>query len=263
MERNDAIAALQKMNPEEYPTLYRELHIRKDALLRRLVQIIELGQRFPDWAWYPAAVEELIKQYRGSASTWQACKTYLVTVGLLEVRRPTGESMTKAMRESVKRAGKGRKTVLWYRVPDYTPERLQAAEQAAARYKAKGVNRTGLTIQGVIVAQGQDTAKKRLADWRKRSHKDRAAEYEIIRQIQIAIRRKGYATKDGIIQRAAKITARVEKVDFIEALYYVRRVWTNRNKRLLSRARAHYGRPTKQQKEQFHLKGNGWIITPA
>ena len=154
MERNDAIAVLQGLTPTEYPTLYRELYIRKGALLNRLIQIIEVGQSFPGWKWYPAAVEELIRRYRGSASTWQACKTYLVTVGLLEVRRPTGESMTKAMRESVKRAGKGRKAVLWYRVPDYTPERLQAAEQAVARYKAEGVNRTGLTIQGVIIAQG-------------------------------------------------------------------------------------------------------------
>ncbi len=263
MEQTNNIEALHQMNPEEYPVLYRELIIRKGALLRRLEQIITFGnERFPGWPWFPASVDKLIEHYHGSASTWQTSKAYLVSVGLLKERRPTSKSWSKAMQESVRRAGKGRQAVLWYHVPDYTPELFRAAEQAAERYKAEGINRTGLTIQGAIIAQGKKKAQHDLVDYRTRSERDRAGEYEIIRQIQLAINRKGYATKEPVIKRSTKRIKTAFKLDYIEALCLIRHTWANRNKRLLSMAGVRYGRPTKAQKECFHLKGDGWIITP-
>ncbi len=252
------------MTTEEYPVLHKALYSYKGALLHRLEQIITFGnERFPGWKWFPASVDKLIEQYHGSASTWQTGKAYLVTVGLLDERRPTSKSLSKAMRESVRRAGEGRQAVLWYHVPDYTPELFRAAEQAAERYKARGINRTGLTIQGAIIAQGKMKAQHDLVNYRTRSKRDRAGENEIIRQIKMAISRKGYALKEQVVKRSAKRIKTTYKLDYIGALCLIRHIWANRNKRLLSMVGVRYGRPTKEQKERFNLKGGGWIITPA
>ena len=254
---------IQALTPDEYPILYRELHIRKGALLQRLEQIIELGDTFPGWPSYPAAVDELIRRYRGSASTWHEAKAYFAALGLLEVRKPTTKSTSSAMQESVRRAGKGRRAVIWIRIPDYTPERLSKAESAAKRLKEKGVNRKGLNKQGLIVAVEREQANRIIIDGRTRSNKDKAAEFEIVRQMRISIRRKGYARKDEVIRRAAKRMASVCKLDRIEAFFFVQNVWANRNKRLLKMAGAKYKRPGKAEKERFKQKGNGWIITPT
>lgn len=251
------------MPPEAYPVLYKELYSYKGAMLRRLEQLIQLGQTFPSWKWFPASVEKLIAKYGGSASTWQSNREYWAAVGLVKVRKPGRGTTSKAMQESVRRAQEGRRAVNWYAIPDYTPALFQAAEQAAERFKASGVNRKALTVQGVIIAMGQKQAQKTVVDWRTRSARDRAIENEIVRQIKMAVKRKGYAEKDNVLRRAARITATKNKIDFIEAYCSVRNLWANRNKRLLFLAGMKYGRPTKDEKQRFRLKDNHWILTRA
>ena len=270
MDMSERIEALHRLSPTEYPMLYQELTSRKNALLRRLEQFIAFGEscfaRFPEWkerGWFPAATDKLIDAYGGSASTWQTYKNYFVLVGLLDQRRPTKKSTSGFMKESLRRAEQSHhRPVMWYRVPEYTPERLQAAEQAIQRHKAAGINRTNLTVQGAIIAHGREITKKRLVNWSSRSYSDKNAEQEIIRQIKMAVNRKGYALKDDVIRRAAQCTATREKTDLAEALCYIRNLWANRSKRLLSLAGMRYGKPTGEQKAQFRLKNSGWIITP-
>ena len=261
MERANSIEALHQITPEEYPVLHKALYSYKGALLHRLEQLIQLGENFPKWEWYPASVDKLIEKYSGSAATWQSNREYLAAIGLIKVRKPGKDTESKALQESARRAKEGRRAVNWYAIPDYTPDLFKTAEQAAERFKAKGINRKGLTKQGLIIAVGQAQANKAVIDWRSRSKQDKAAEREIIRQIKMAISRKGYAMKENILKRSAKRTATANKVDFVEALYYVRNLWANRNKRLLSMAGARYHRPTRTEKERFNLKGDNWIIT--
>lgn len=263
MERANSIEALNQLTPEEYPVLYKTLHSHKEALLHRLKQLIYLGENFPAWEWYPASVDKLIEKYGGSAATWQSNREYLAAIGLIKVRKPGKDTESKALQESARRAKKGHRAVNWYAIPDYTPELFKAAEQAAERFKANGVNRKGLTMQGVIIAIGEKQARKAVVDWRTRSAKDKAMEREIIRQIKIAVKRRGYGIKDNVLKRAAKVIATANKIEYIEAFYSVLNVWANRNKRLLSMAGMKYGRPTKEEKQRFKLKGNGWIITQA
>ncbi len=263
MERANSIEALNQITPEEYPVLYKALHSYKKALLHRLEQLIQFGDSFPEWEWYPASVDKLIEKYGGSASTWQSNREYLAAIGLVKVRKPGKNTASKALQESVRRAKEGRRAVNWYAIPDYTPELFKAAEQTAERFKSNGVNRKGLTMQGVIVAIGKKQAQKAVVDWRMRSARDKVMEREIIRQIKMTVKRKGYAIKDSILRRASKVTATKNKIDYIEAFYSVVNVWANRNKRLLSMAGMKYGRPNKEEKQRFKLKTNGWIITQA
>lgn len=260
MEQIDNIEALHQMTPEEYPTLHKALFSYKRALLHRLEQLIEYRQE-QGKTWVFASVGYLVGRYGGSCTTWQTNREYFSAVGLMRVRKPTKKTTAPALKDSFQRAGKGRQAVIWYTIPDYTPERLARAEQAAARFKAKGINRKGLTKQGIIIAMGRKEANKAVIDWRSRSDKDTAAEYEIVRQIKMAISRKGYAMKDHIITRSAKRIKTAFKLDFIEALYFLRQIWANRNRRLLSMAGARYHKPTRAEKERFNLKGDNWIIT--
>ena len=260
MERDDNIEALHQMNPEGYPVLYKALYSYKGALLHRLEQLIEY-RREKGKAWVFASVDYLVSRYGGSCTTWQTNREYLSAVGLMRVRKPTKKTTAPTLKDSLQRAEKGRHAVIWYTIPDYTPERLARAEQAAERFKAKGINRKGLTKQGLIIAVGRKEANKAVIDGRSRSERDRAAEYEIIRQIKMAISRKGYAMKEQVIKRSTKRIKTAYKLDYIEAFYFIRQLWANRNKRLLSMVGVRYGRPTKAQKERFNLKGNGWIIT--
>lgn len=260
MDQIDNIEALHQMNPEEYPALYKALFSYKRALLHRLEQLIKYRQE-QGKAWVFASVEYLVGRYGGSCTTWQTNREYLSAVGLMNIRKPTKKTTSRALQDSIQRAGKGRQAVIWYTIPDYTPERLARAEKAAARFKAKGINRKGLTKQGLIIAVGPKEANKAVIDGRSRSERDRAAEYEIIRQIQMAISRKGYAMKEQVIKRSTKRIKTAYKLDYIEALYLISRIWANRNKRLLSMAGARYHRPTRAEKERFNLKDNGWIIT--
>ena len=129
------------MNPEAYPVLYKALYNYKGAMLRRLEQLVKLGQTFSNWKCFPASVEKLIANYGGSASTWQSNRAYWAAVGLVKVRKPGKGTTSKAMQESVRRAQEGRRAVNWYAIPDYTPALFQAAERAAERFKESSVNR--------------------------------------------------------------------------------------------------------------------------
>lgn len=265
MERANSIKALHQITPEEYPVLHKALYSYKGALLHRLEQLIEYRREKMELCkrgrWVFASVDYLVGRYGGSRTTWQTNREYLSAVGLIRIRKPSNKTTAPALKESVQRAKKGRQAVIWYTIPDYTPDLFKTAEQAAERFKAKGINRKGLTKQGLIIAVGQAQANKAVIDWRSRSKQDKAAEREIIRQIKMAISWKGYAMKENILKRSAKRTATANKVDFVEALYYVWNLWANRNKRLLSMAGARYHRPTRAEKERFNLKGDNWIIT--
>ena len=260
MEQTNNIEALHQMNPEEYPVLYKALYSYKGALLHRLEQLIEY-RREHGKSWVFASVGYLVGRYGGSCTTWQTNREYLSAVGLMNIRKPTKKTTSRPLQDSIQRAGKGRQAVIWYTIPDYTPERLARAERTAARFKAKGINRKGLTKQGLIIAVGPKEANKAVIDGRSRSERDRAAEYEIVRQIQMAISRKGYAMKEQVIKRSTKRIKTAFKLDYIEALCLIRHIWANRNKRLLSMAGARYHRPTRAEKERLNLKDNGWIIT--
>jgi len=250
------------MTQEECPALYKALYSYKKALLHRLEQLIEY-RREKESEWVFASVAYLVGRYGGSCTTWQTNREYLSAVGLIRLRKPTEKTTAPALKDSFQRAEKGRQAVIWYTIPDYTPNRLAQAEQAAERFRQEGINRKGLTKQGIIIAVGRKEANKTVIDWRSRSGKDRAAEREIIRQIKMAISRKGYATKERVIERSAKRIKTICKLDYIEALYSIRQIWANRNRRILSMAGASYHRPTRAEKERFRLKDNGWIITPA
>ena len=129
MNQIDNLQALHQMTPEEYPVLYKALHNYNGALLHRLEQLHEVAREHAESKWVFASVDYLIARFGGSASTWQSNKAYLSDIGLIRTRKPGSKTLSSALQESKKRAGKGRKAVSWYHIPDYTPERLKSRQR--------------------------------------------------------------------------------------------------------------------------------------
>jgi len=269
------IDILFKLDSNRYPTLNDELRKHKGSFCRRLVQFIEQIEHHPKAPyhdrrgkpWHFVSFQWLAIVYGGSAGTWHSCVVFGAALGLIERRKPypiPEQICRTAMSRSAAHAkGIGQRAVSWYHIPPYSEELLSKAEAIAQQFKREGISRSMLSTGGLIQAIGKEEANKAIPYSLERSQADIQAEHEIIAHIRQAIKATGYTTKDATL--CAAINTWHTWADAARPPYRlwkatVNRVWQNRNKRILNAVYAIYSRPTKDEKEQWHLMDNCWII---
>lgn len=266
----DNIRTLFELDAESYPCLHKALHDHGGAMLGKLSRIIEQFQGKPPpytstagKQWYLCSFRYWANNYGGSLSTWNSLVHYCAALGLLELLKPTSKSIPAPMKQAwIEARAKKRPAELWYHVPDYTPEILTKAEDTIRAFKAEGINRTNLNKAAIIEALGQGAANHVYIDGRQMSYKEKAVERAIVDAIKDGITKHGYTTKAAVMLEARKyIVSKRRIMKKADAERKLSRVWENRNKNLLSRAKASYRRPTAEEKRKYNLSDHGWIIT--
>ena len=186
---------------------------------------------------------------------------------MIERKKPYGDSNGVNRTAMSRSAGHaklhGKRPVSWYYIPHYSDAVLIHAEETAKQFKREGINRSSLSMCGLIQAVGKEAANKAIVYSREPSRQEQQAEQEIVKHIRQAIKATGYTTKDAAICAAVNIWhtwADGAKPPLHLWRLTVNRVWQNRNRRILKALQATYGRPSKDEKERWHLTGNGWII---
>ena len=159
--------------------------------------------------------------------------------------------------------GIGQRAVSWYHIPSYSEAVLQQAEAIAQQFKREGISRSKISTGGLIQAIGKKAANKAIVYSREPSKQEQQAEHEITAHIRQALKAIGYTTKDAALCAAINTWyswAEAVKPPLPLWKTTVNRVWQNRNRRILKTVQAIYGRPTKDEKEQWQLMDNCWII---
>lgn len=268
----DNSETLNTIAAEEYPALFNALNKYRASLWRRLTMLIQYQQSKKGAArtdqkgrqWFFVSFAWLIAQYGGSAQSWSEAIHYLAAIGLLMIIKPTSKTFASAMVKSWERANeKKQRSVLWYHIPEFTPQILSVAEERIEQIQAAGINRAGLHKGGLIKSIGQEEANHVFIDGRGIGKREIIAEAGIRKSIKKQIQEKGYAMKEKAVKDGAKALRRSfhSELDLQEALWYTRQLWKNQSRYILKRLGCTYKRPTAKEKENFKLVGNGWIIT--
>ena len=267
------INILLTLDGNRYPTLNDELRKYKGALCRRLIQFMEQIEKHSKAAyhdrdakaWHFVTFKWLSMTHGGSEQTWHSCIVFGTALGLIKRLKPRkhGEHTTAIARSAGKAKGKGQRPVSWYHIPYYSDAVLIHAEETAKQFRRKGINRSSLSMGGLIYAVGEEEASKAIVHSREPSKQELQAEQEITKHLRQAIKTIGYTTKDAAI--CAAINAWYSWAEDARPPLHlwrltVNRVWQNRNKRILMAVQASYGRPSKDEKERWHLMTNCWII---
>lgn len=198
----------------------------------------------------------MISRAGGGKQTWKNAITTLCMLGLLQQFKPKfGERgillNSPAQACSVARAdSKKRYPVTWYRVPEYTEEVLDKANELAAKalQYGSGIDKDGIRYELGATAANQicDTGYPK-AEWRK------AMEKAILSAIDEQLRANGYANLKGVLRASQGLTGYDES--------RILSTWKSYRHQLHSEIGICYGRPTAQQKSMFNLKNEEWIIT--
>lgn len=267
----DNIKILITLDASLYPALYGRLYGHKGSYVARLCFLIRFmasrsNAAFTDKAgreWFFISMRQMAAEAGGSLTTWNNFVHYCAAVGLLVILKPTKKTTSSAMKKSVTMAEKRKcKSVLWYHIPNYTPDILSAADETILSFNAQGINSSSLNKAAIIEALGQGAANHVYIDGRQKSRREKALERAIIEAIKNDIFQRGYTTKAIVMLEARKqIVSKRRMMKKAEAEKSFVRIWENRNKYLLFRAGASYHRPTKKEKQLYSLSGNGWIIT--
>ena len=267
------IDIILKLDGSRYPTLNDELRKYKGALCRRLVQFIEQIERHPKAPyhgcngkpWHFVSFQWLHTVCGGSVDTWHSYIVFCAALGLIERQKPVdyGINRTAFTRSAGYAKRHGKRAVSWYHIPCYSEAVLQQAEETAMQFRREGISRSNLSTVGMIQAIGKDAANKAIIYSREPSKQEQQAEWEIAKHLRQAIKTTGYTTKDAVL--CAVINTWHTWPDAIRPPFHlwkatVNRVWQNRNKRMLNAVHAIYSRPTKDEKEQWHLMDSRWII---
>lgn len=267
------IDILLTLDGSRYPTLSGELRKYKGAFCRRLVQFIEQIERHPKApyhgrngkAWHFVSFKWLVTIYGGSEQTWHSYIVFGAALGLIERQKPIdcGTNRTAITRSAGYARRCGQRAVSWYHIPYYSEAVLQQAETIAIQFQQEGISRSKLSTGGLFQAVGKEAANKAIVYSREPSKQEQQAEHEITAHIRQALKAIGYTTKDAALCAAINTWyswAEAVKPPLSLWKTTVNRVWQNRNRRILKTVQATYGRPTKDEKEQWQLMNNCWII---
>ena len=257
-----------------YPALSKELTCYKGTMCRRFIQFIEhlttytyaAYHDYKDAACHFVSLETLVRKYGGSQETWHSYIVYWAALGLVERKKinSMGKHAKSAMAVSYQRAKENaHRPVSWYHVPPFSPALLEQAEQTAAQFKREGISRSYLSMAGLVEAVGEKAAKQAIIYSYRPSKLDQEAERALLHQIRQTIEEHGFTTKERVISTVVGLWYEwfyEGKPTLHQWRTTVNRVWKNRNKRILKTAEAVYSRPTKQEKDDFGLMDDCWII---
>ena len=190
-------------------------------------------------------------------ATWEKAILKLCALQMLGVYRPrTGEYSflnSSVQQLSADRAeAAGRKPVLWYRVPGYTPNLLKIAEGKAEAVQQMG---NGINKDAIRDAVGAVKA-NRITDTGYNIHPETEDRRDTLKWLLgMRLRVDGYTTSRNIVSEAKEFDKR-------KGYSYDRwlETWKAYKPLLFEALQLKEGRPTKAEKERWALEGDSWII---
>lgn len=245
---------------DEYPAL--TAYFKKTSGKRCLIGLLDVLRSYDKpmftmkngKAYYAVSQRYLIMVHGGSQQTWNSCLTFLAVIGLIERIRPSKDSRIPAIKAMYEKAKEKKlSSQLLYSIPEYTPEVLRKADEVVALWKSKGVSTSNITKLSVVTVIGKQEADRSTITIHRPGSDNEAAIKEMLFRITKTVEAKGYTTKNEVLAMTATRTPRTE--------YQLERIWKQVHNSILQEAGASYHRPTKEQKEQFNLANDNWIIT--
>lgn len=257
------MAAIEDLDPEQYPVLTKIFRNRRCFIHAHLLQIWSYMQKHKlpretdhyGHGYWSIRVETLIKEYGGNEETWQSHIAFLVDIGLLKRVKPDERTNIKGLKEAYKDAKeKKHRSPSFFKVFRYTPEIFRSAEEAARRYKAHGINLAHVSKADVIRVSGQQQANATYRDLRKIGEPESWAWDQLKAAILQRISEKGYTTPEEIAGDVAKIAPDPKHEEALKKSMI-------RKAAICKEAGYRYGPPTKEHLSAYKLEDQRWIIT--
>jgi hypothetical protein len=198
----------------------------------------------------------MVARAGGAKRTWRRAIMTLCMMGLLNQFRPRVDERdirlnTPAQDYSAARTNEvKRHPVTWYNVPEYTPAVLAVANERAAKALQFG---SGIDKDIIRYSFGVPEA-NRICDTGYPKAKWRVEmEQSILQAIHERLKTDGYTTLNDALEAAQRLTEH-DRNDILTT-------WRSYRLQLFNEEGIRYGRPTAQQKADFHLESDKWIIT--
>lgn len=201
-------------------------------------------------------VSYMVEQHQGTRESWQAHIVLADMFGLLMRVRPDKNSKLDLLRDEYKRATKARERPRTaYRVVEYTPERLREADRQADEYMRRGGKFGHVRKADIIGMYDQQAANVLYRDGRRITTEEAAARQAFIEAVKDQVDRNGYTTPGAAKQQALQhLSAGTETWRALEKVVQSKTA-------LLLAAGFQYRPPKREQREQFGLEGQAWLIT--
>ena len=261
---------LQELDANTTPALYALMTTRGDmrGKLDSLMEYIISIQRYSDIdrfgnAWVAIDMRRLVGKYKGGLDTWERYLALMAAWGLLlkNKPRPTKSAGTaeKALLQRSQERRYGLSTVyinpmMRYAIPEYTDERIKAAEHMAQEWIDGGYSMRGVSKATIISAYGQKVADRAYRDIRKISPRQIAIAEALEKTLAEQLTNLGYSKPSDLFETVAENSACSSK--------RVASVWGRIKGDVLERYSLSYRRPTKDEINRLQLKGFGWVIIP-
>ena len=215
---------------------------------------------------YTFASMQYICRNGGDKKTASACIAMFCLFGLVEKRAsnwyldPNIDSpsfMAKGHRERAPTPYK--QGIMWYHVPEYTPELLQRAEQYAAIWQESGHTRKAISKATLIRLYGYEDADRAYGyNAVKLSKRSKEAERRIRAEAEKLIKASGYFYP----QQLLSICIRQLEAEAQAEAAAVNKTWTSIKAPLMQENGWKYSKPSKAEKEKYSLANDRWIIRP-
>lgn len=253
---------LKNLTPEQAPALYKFLHQRNGSMLERLLVILDKAQHTEnqegsEWGyWFFCPLSRYAVEGQAAArqgKTWRKSIILFACMGLIDRHIPTEETAaTPYQQRAVEHAHEHgrRRATAFYTVPTYNRRQLEYIESKAARWVYSKGTLQEFSKSTVIDVFGQATADRVFQDERRKPLHTIEAERALHDAVVSLLDTHPYTTKGEVL--AAATAAGASKAGA---------TWQRVGRVILQRAGAKQHPPTLQQREQFSLSGNGWIIT--
>ena len=145
--------------------------------------------------------------------------------------------------------------------PYYSRRQLKYCEHKAQLWYEKKGNIQDWSKASIIDIFGTETANRVYNDGRIKPRYKHEAEAALMGAIVSLLETSPFTTKAQVQAAAAETLKETGVRDEGKAINLARRTWDRAHNDILEQCGALHKRPTNEEKEQFGLTGNGWIIT--
>lgn len=282
------IRIISCLDKEQYPNLHLRLraHGAGEKLLnlmregteksgypgvtRRVKDIVHaddgsvLVRHFPEEIWFSTSLRFLAGKYGGAIRTWCNVFALFAAWGLIVKHRPDRNAVlprkmdiyafARAQNRQSRKRAQGNEAVsefvpeTFYYVPSYTENLLGIAEERAKIWNEKEGKMSSISKNALTAMYGQTIADAAYDDGRVMSRETAKASHALSSSLADLILTKGYALPLKVISHA-----RGDKA-------LLRRVWKQLGQTIVREQGLRYGRPNKEEKLRWKLKGDSYII---
>jgi len=149
-------------------------------------------------------------------------------------------------------------------VPSYTPEILQIAEQRIAQQR-QATGLSGITKTAIILSSGQDVANRLYLDGRTIPANVLRTLHDMIVRVSQTVEHQGYIHKAALLRATGDYMIRHygyrRNKEKREVRLETERIWDKYKRTVLSETGMTYRRPSAEEKRQYQLTDDRWIIT--